>query len=494
MCERRYLAAMSVKSSYLLKMENLEKAVNSKNAQALKRWMTDPQEKAREDAFRALNDLIKEKDRKIREIQIHQNALQLLQSLRKSRKPRLVRNANNGFDEVTLCACIYRTAPEKLKLKIRQMEEEKTSLKKTEREVRMAGEAQLEKELIRIEKENTAAYQQELAQIREWEQAETETIRRLHSQEIAAHERRMRELSKQRDADLSALKENYEHDLQMAGFMDQMIQILRSLMTEHYRQAITELKGKKVWFDMEQFDLDHSVPETNNKSGDGGYIRSGIAWKIPDGAKYVRFFVYWNDSKRVDIDLHAGGRTTDGKSLHVGWNADFRNCGVVHSGDITHSDAAEYIDIDLSSPVREIYANIDLFAGRTYLRDVQTCYVGMMAVDHIGQNVRHYNPRNCFFTHRMTQKARTLYYGYIDVQNRFVRFTGQLDTRGWDSGPEIESTGALFSLRDYLDCVLEGQDAQSVRSPEEADVILTMGKGPEEKGISLIDSNFFLEC
>ena len=75
-----------------------------------------------------------------------------------------------------------------------------------------------------------------------------------------------------------------------------------------------------------------------------------------------------------------------------------------------------------------------------------------------------------------------------------MRFVGQPDTRGWASRPEIESTGALFSLRDYLNCILKGQEAQEVRSPEEADVILTMGKGSDEKWISLIDNNFFLEC
>ena len=94
----------------------------------------------------------------------------------------------------------------------------------------------------------------------------------------------------------------------------------------------------------------------------------------------------------------------------------------------------------------------------------------------------------------MTQKARTLFYGYIDVRDRFVRSIGQPDIRGWESRPGIESTGALFSLRDYLDCILEAQEAQEVGSPEEADVILTMGKSSYEKGISLVDSNFFLEC
>ncbi len=494
-CELRYFAAMNAKPSlYGQKLNALKYAVNSKSDQALKRWITDPREKAKEDARRAPEDLEKEKYRKIQELQTGRRALQWLREFEKAGKLRLVQNANSCIDPAALWALVNRDAPGKLEAKVQQAENEVTSLEKREEEVRLAAAAQLEKELARIEEENTAAYQHELARIREWEHSEAEAIRRRCSEEMEEHKIRMMKLSGKRDAELAALKEGYEHDLRMAGFTDRAVQILRALLTEHYRRAVTVLKGRKVWFDMEQFDLDHSVPETNEKSGDGGYIRSGIAWKIPDAAKYVRFFVYWNDSRRIDIDLHAAGITTEGESLHVGWDADFRNRGVVHSGDITHSNAAEYIDIDLSAPIQEIYANIDLFYGRTWLKDVKTCYVGMMAVDQIGQAVQHYNPRNCFFTHTMTQKTRTLYYGYIDVRNRFVRFIGQPNARGWDSGPETESGEALFSLRDYLDCLMEGQEAQEAGSPEEADVILTMGKGSDEKGTSLIDNNFFLEC
>ena len=207
----------------------------------------------------------------------------------------------------------------------------------------------------------------------------------------------------------------------------------------------------------------------------------------------MRFFVYWNDRRRIDIDLHAGGMSMDGEKLHVGWNSDFRSCGVVHSGDITHSDAAEYIDIDLSAPIREIYANVHLYHGKCF-KSLDTCYVGMMAVDQNGQEISHYDPANCFFTHRLTQKTDSLYYGFIDVQNRFVRFVGQENESRWASRPSIESEQTIFSLREYLDCILEGQGAQAVEQPSEADVVLTMGKSLLDNGMSLADNNFFLEC
>jgi len=196
----------------------------------------------------------------------------------------------------------------------------------------------------------------------------------------------------------------------------------------------------------------------------------------------------------VDIDLHAGGVDMEGNSLHVGWNADFRSGGVVHSGDITHSNAAEYIDIDLNAPIREIYANVNLYWGKYSFKGIQTCYVGMMAVDKIGAKVKHYDPANCFFTHELTQNTQNLFYGYVDVQNRCVRFVGQPNHNCWAARPQIEDAESMFSLQDYLNCVLEGQNVELVETAEEADVVLTMGKGLLDNGISLVDNNFFLEC
>ena len=166
---------------------------------------------------------------------------------------------------------------------------------------------------------------------------------------------------------------------------------------------------------------------------------------------------------------------------------------MVHSGDITHSDAAEYIDIDLSQPIDEIYANVHSFTGRPF-RDIETCFVGMMAVDKIGADVKHYDPANCFFTHELKQNLRSLHYGFIDVQNRFVRFVGKENVWRWGERPDIENPVSMFSLQTYLDYVLEGQGVELVEKPEEADFVLTMGKSLQDNGLSLVDHNFFLEC
>lgn len=372
----------------------------------------------------------------------------------------------------------------------------------------------------KIAQESSEAYAEEIRQINLWEQAELarleeqyrncsdlhaadrDALTKQHEEDLAKlekkHQKLWKEAARQRETytlrlekELAGIEEKYARINRSLDFNDAAVEILTELLRQHFRQVVTPLQGKKVYCDLKQFDLKHSALETNTRSKDGGYIRSGISWKIPDNAKYVRFFVYWDDPQRVDIDLHAGGTTLRGCHFHVGWNADFYNGFWVHSGDITHSDAAEYIDIDLSAPIREISTNVSLFSGKRGFQDIQTCFVGMMAVDQIGQCVKHYSPKNCFFTHELTQNVRSLFYGFVDVQNRCVRFVGQPNDCSWDSLPWIEDT---FSLQDYLDCVLDAQQVQIVHCPEDADVILTMGKSLSKKGISLVDSNFFLEC
>lgn len=344
-----------------------------------------------------------------------------------------------------------------------------------------------------IQQEYPSLVRQETARLerdydRKVEQLAQEYIRKRRE---AVGERQ--ELTEQKHRRLEELEELKLQEGKMRQYDAAVVEILKVLLQAHFRQAATPLKDKRVCIQMDQFDLDHSLLELDERSADGGYIRSGIAWKIPEDARYVRFFTYWNDRRRIDIDLHAGGRTLKGEVLHVGWNADFRDCGVVHSGDITHSDAAEYIDIDLSQPIAEIYANVHSFNGRPF-RDIETCFVGMMAVDKIGADVKHYDPANCFFTHELKQNLRSLYYGFIDVQNRFVRFVGKENVWRWGERPDIENPVSMFSLQTYLDYVLEGQGVELVEKPEEADFVLTMGKSLLDNGLSLVDSIFFLEC
>ena len=186
-----------------------------------------------------------------------------------------------------------------------------------------------------------------------------------------------------------------------------MSRILKSVLKFRLAASETALKNKKVFVYMPEYDLSSSEIRINDKSDEGGYIRSGLTYKIPDTVDKIRFFVYWNDTCRVDIDLHAVATTMDYNILEVGWDGEFDSDAIVFSGDITHSDAAEYIDIDLTRgrySLDRVTVNLHLFDGgfRETFREVKECFVGAMAVSELNSNVELYSPKNCFFSHNIT--------------------------------------------------------------------------------------------
>ena len=268
------------------------------------------------------------------------------------------------------------------------------------------------------------------------------------------------------------------------------------LLKERMKSCDTRLRGKKVMLRMDDYDLAASEIHCSDKSAEGGYIRSGIAYRIPQDINRLRFFVYWNDTTRVDVDLHAGYTDLAGKSHSVGWNQSFRDSGVIFSGDITHSDAAEYIDIDLTAPIDKVNANIHLFGGRSNFSKVETCYVGMMAVPEgniDGQEKSLYNEANCFFKHNLRQQCQTVNYGFIDVRNRCLIFDGTPHAWNYDWYAGVEHRRGKLSLAHYLVLLMEAQGDKICCNEEEADVILVMGKPETEKEVSLIDANFFMD-
>lgn len=276
--------------------------------------------------------------------------------------------------------------------------------------------------------------------------------------------------------------------------------LLLKIMVQHLLQARlaaneTALRGKKVYLDMPDYDLDLSTLRITDKSSEGGYIRSGIAYKIPENVKCIRFFVYWNDENRVDVDLHGAAFSLDGEPIRVGWNARFKSNELVFSGDITHSDAAEYIDLDFEkakSSLRSVSMNLNLYAGYETFGEIDECFVGIMAVANTNADVKLYDPKNCFFTHYLTGKYRTMNYGWIDIQNRVLIFDGRqvIDRSIYQQAPRSNS----FSLRNYLDILFASQETEFAASRDEADIVLVMGKPASEKEQSLIDNNFFLEA
>ena len=275
-----------------------------------------------------------------------------------------------------------------------------------------------------------------------------------------------------------------------------LFSVFEELLRAHMVGMDTVLRNKKIALAMPEFDLDVSELHCNDKSAEGGFIRSGIAYRLPEGIDTLRFFVYWNDDSRVDIDLHAGYTDLEGQNHSVGWNQSFRDSGVVFSGDITHSNAAEYIDIDLRAPIDKVNANIHLFSGKSGFKDVATCYVGMMAIpkgQNDGERYELFKEANCFFSHHLQQDCATVNYGCIDVPNRCIVFDGAPQAWHYNWYEGVEHRRSTFSLRRYLEHLIEAQNA-TLCAAEEADVVLVMGKPQSKKEISLIDTNFLMDA
>lgn len=268
-----------------------------------------------------------------------------------------------------------------------------------------------------------------------------------------------------------------------------MKDILKDVLKENLiYKDIPELSGKKVFLDMDNYNLKLSNIECNSKSEEGGYIRSGLAIKIPDEVERIRFFVYWNDKERVDIDLHGSILTKDG-AKSIGYDSDFRSDDAVFSGDITHSDAAEYIDINLNNPNLYACVAINIYAGSDSFGNIDTCFVGAMAVKEMNENVKLYNPKNCFFTHDLKSKARTILYGYIDSESRSIIFVGKPTTKTYGNYKDISK----FNVETYLKYLGDSQNITFVSDKNNADAILTMESATEDNSISLLENNFFMD-
>lgn len=268
---------------------------------------------------------------------------------------------------------------------------------------------------------------------------------------------------------------------------EEIYKVMHQALNEKMKTIETPFKGKKVFIDEGDFSLEFSHIE--KKSEEGGYVRSGLAYKMPKEANKVRFFVYWNDKERIDIDLHATACGKNEEYIHVGWNGEYNFANIVHSGDITHSDAAEYIDIDMNkTDAVNVNFAVDLYSGARYFENIEECFVGLTAVGRSGKDVVLYDPKNCFFSHNLKSKAVCLNYGRLDVVNRVLIVSGKPIKDSYFNNTPVEYS--RYTLEEYLENLLAAQEAKEV-SREEADVVLVMGKPNAENEVSILDNDFF---
>lgn len=282
----------------------------------------------------------------------------------------------------------------------------------------------------------------------------------------------------------------------------QVIEICNNLLAKRLasNSNLEKFNSKKIYIDEGDMNFAMSEIHCNDKSDEGGYIRSGMAYRIPKNVNTIRFFTYWNDKKRVDVDLHARATCDDGSSFNIGWNANYKNRGLVMSGDMTFSDSAEFVDVDLNAKDAPAYVGfiINIYdipsLTKFTFKDIETCFVGIQAVNKMGEDIALYNPENCFFKHYLNGNSRCLTYGYLDLKNRTLVYLGEpceyVDASKISNG---ELKISSFTLDKYLDMLLRSAGCERVFSREDANFVFVMGKLNTNNEISLADNNFFMD-
>lgn len=266
-----------------------------------------------------------------------------------------------------------------------------------------------------------------------------------------------------------------------------------ALLSNLMSKEIDVLAGKKVFVEQNEIDFNLSKLAITDKFEEGGYIQSGMAIKVPEDAKFIRFFTYWNDEKNIDIDLHAAYENDKGTG-HIGWNGNRIGDGLVFSGDITHSDAAEYIDIDLEEAKREgvsrVQFNINSYT-RIKFKDIETIYSGLMVLGEMGQKVKLYDQKNVLFRHDLENKSMAANYGLLDLEKGLIRILGT-NTHTHNDQDLVDEIDVKLSISSYLSILLATQGCKIVTDRKDADLVLGLGKSDEENYVSLVDNNFFM--
>lgn len=277
----------------------------------------------------------------------------------------------------------------------------------------------------------------------------------------------------------------YEKEGCDEGCVKAIYDVFYSVLQRIFASKELPIANKNVYIKDDGISLEQSIIMTNDKSDEGGYIKSGLAFKIPETVKVLRFLVYWNDKTRIDIDLHSSIYDSYGNMTHIGWNGWFKKPYAFTSGDLTVSDSTEYIDVDIDKALADgmttVHNRIHSFTGIPF-NEIETVFTGMQAVSKTNAEIKHYNPKNLFFYHELNSAVCRMDYADIDLKNRVLRLC---------AGAESSVVG--FSLASYIDLLLNSQNCTVVADADDSDIILTMGKPESEKEISLIDSNYFLE-
>jgi len=265
-----------------------------------------------------------------------------------------------------------------------------------------------------------------------------------------------------------------------------------TLIANLLSKDMDDFRGKTIFIDEKDVDFSKSKIEITDKFE--GYITNGLAIKIPENTKFLRFFTYWNDEKRIDVDLHGATVYKDGRRSHVGWNGRFRDDSLVHSGDITHSNATEYIDMDLEAAREEgiefVQFNINSYTEIPF-NNIDTVFTGLMALSKMRAEVDLFDPKNVLFRHDLEYKAMSIDYSVIDVVNNLMFINGTPSHTHNDENVKVAPVIKL-SILVYLSLLILTQGGNIVDNKDDADLVLGLAKSDEDNYVSLIDKNFYM--
>lgn len=267
---------------------------------------------------------------------------------------------------------------------------------------------------------------------------------------------------------------------------------LSTLVANLVSKDLDTFRDKKVYLDEKDVDFSRSKIEITDKFE--GYISNGIAMRIPETAKFLRFFTYWNDKQRIDIDLHGMAVYEDGESSHIGWHGRYKDGSLVHSGDITHSDASEYIDMNLDSAreqkVEFVQFNINSYTQIPF-KEIDTVFTGLMALSEMGAKVDLFDPKNVLFRHDLEYKAMAIDYGVVDIKNNVMYINGT-PSQNYNDTNAVGKPTVKLSILTYVSLLILTQGGTIVSNKDEADLILGLAKSDEENYVSLLDENYFM--
>lgn len=267
------------------------------------------------------------------------------------------------------------------------------------------------------------------------------------------------------------------------------------LVNNLYNKNLEELKGKKIYLEEADVSMEHSSIEITDKFEEGGYITNGIAIRIPESSELLRFFTYWNDEKRIDIDLHGVSLKGEDQVSHVGWNGRRKDEALVHSGDITHSDAAEYIDLDLKRMEKEgitrVQFNINSYTAVPFSK-IDTVFTGLMAISKMKEKVNLFDSKNVIFRHDLESNSTSINYAIIDIENNLLKIFGNTSNETVSSEIMSSTLEPTLSMKKFIGLLILTQGGTLVSNEDEADLVFGLAKADKENYVSLLDENFFM--